>query len=61
MVVKRVDERGEGVLVDFDHFVFALVDRALHSVSFVVVHGVSDREPAHEVGDAWFISAKILP
>jgi len=60
VVMKRGNEWGELVLGEFDHFVFALIDCALDTVGFVVVHGVSDREAAHEVGDPWFVSALVF-
>ena len=52
VVVEGGDERGDRTLIYLNHFVFAVVDGAGYSVGFVVVHGVADAHPAHEVGDA---------
>lgn len=60
MIMEGVDERGERILIYFNHFVFALIDGAFNSVSFVVVHGVAYREASHEVGDPWLAGAEIF-
>lgn len=52
VVMERVDEGGEIVLLYLYHLVFAFVDSTLHAVGFVVVHGIADREAAHKVRDA---------
>lgn len=60
VVVERVDERSQLVLLDVDHFVFALVDGAFDTVRFVVVHGVADGEAAHKIADSGSFAAQIF-
>lgn len=56
----RVDERRECVLFDWAHLVFALINGPSDTVGFVVVHGISDREATHEVGDARLVAPEIF-
>lgn len=58
--VQSRDKRGELVLGNLNIFVLTLIDRALDPVSLVIVHGITDGEPTHEVANTWFWAPEIL-
>lgn len=60
VVVKSVDEGGEQVLLNVDHFVFTLVDSTFDTVGFVVVHGIAHGEATHEVGDTGSFAPEVF-
>ena len=60
MRMEIVDESGDGVVIYWSHFVFAVVDGTFAAMFFTVGHGVSNTEPAHEFWDSWFGRADVF-
>lgn len=60
VVVEPGNKVGEGVVIDFDHFVFSLVDGATTFVFVAVSHGVANGEAAHELADTRFCAAYLF-
>ena len=61
VMMESINERGERILGNRSHFVFATIDCANSSIGFVVIHGVADREAAHQIANSGLVGADIFP